>query len=85
VTRESAPKGAPAVPGQRFQAQDTPSGREPHGPGREAAERVHSAAVVAAALDDGRWDVDVEVLDALVALLESASRWALFAELGEAA
>jgi hypothetical protein len=59
-----------------------PSGREP---AREAAQRVHSAAVVAAALDDGRWDVDVEVLDGLAALVEAASRWAFVAELELAA
>jgi hypothetical protein len=44
-------------------------------------ERLHSAAVVAVALDDGTWSVDVDVLDALGELLASASHRQLTAEL----
>jgi hypothetical protein len=53
--------------------------------GREVGDRLHSAAVVLAAIDSGAWPATVEILDALVALLESASRWQLVAELELAA
>jgi len=47
----------------------------------EVARRVHSCAVVLAAIDAALWPAEVEVLDAVVDLLSSASRWALVAQL----
>jgi hypothetical protein len=65
--------------------QSKASGQEPQGPEREAHERLHGAAVVAAAIDSGDWPVDVEILDALAALIQSAARWQMVAELELAA
>jgi hypothetical protein len=61
--------------------QSNPDGLGPQGPASEVARRIHSARVVAEALDDGTWTVDVDVLDALADLIAAASRWQLVAEL----
>jgi hypothetical protein len=66
----------PAPLGNRRPDQTTPNVSR-----REVTTRVHSAAVVATALDDGTWTVDVDVLDALGDLLAAASRGQLVAEL----
>jgi hypothetical protein len=46
---------------------------------------MHSVRVVAEALDDGRWPIEVDVLDALAALVNAAARDALVIELGAVA
>src|SRR5215217_9708981 len=48
---------------------------------REALQRIHAVRVVAAALEDGRWPLEVAVLDALALLVTAASRDALAHEL----
>jgi hypothetical protein len=65
--------------------QSKPSGLEPQGPAGEVAQRVHSAAVVLAAIECGAWPTTVEVIDGVAALLEQASRWQMLSELGIAA
>lgn len=76
MTREGAPKGAHLTTGSNDQGHRTASAAE-----SEARCRLHSVAVVSEALADGRWELDVEVLDELGALVDAAGRWALVAEL----
>jgi hypothetical protein len=52
---------------------------------REAALRIHAVAVVLDALDRGEWPLDGNVIDGAIALLETAARWQLVAELESAA
>jgi hypothetical protein len=85
VTRKGAPKGATAAAAQSNYGENTPSGRESQVSAREVAQRVHTVAVVGAALDDGRWDADVETLGALADLIQAAARWQLVLELEAAA